>query len=91
MIALGGAIEVAEYGASASEGLAEKAVQALGDRTAVLLRHHGVLGCGATLDEAVTVVELVERIAQIRALTQAIGSPAELPSDISSRNGTCTG
>jgi L-fuculose-phosphate aldolase len=82
VVTLGGAIEVAEYGASASEDLADKAVAALGDRAAVLLRHHGVLGCGEMLDEAVAVVELVERIAQIRALTQALGSPAELPSDI---------
>ena len=82
VVTLGGAVEVAEYGASASEELADNAVAALGDRAAVLLRHHGVLGCGATLDEAVAVVELVERIARIRGLTIALGSPAELPSDI---------
>lgn len=79
---LGGAVEVAEYGASASDDLAEKAVFALGDRAAVLLRHHGVCGAGETLDDAVAVVELVERIAQIRALSVVLGAPCELDAEI---------
>lgn len=82
VVTLGGAVEVAEYGASASEALARSAVAALADRAAVLLRHHGVLATGSELDEAVAVCELVERVARIRALTIALGSPAELPSDI---------
>jgi ribulose-5-phosphate 4-epimerase/fuculose-1-phosphate aldolase len=82
VITLGGAVEVAEYGASASDDLAEKAVAALGDRAAVLLRHHGVLGCGRDLEEALAVVELVERVAQIRAITLSLGAPAVLAEDI---------
>ncbi len=82
VIILGGAVEVAEYGASASDDLAEKAVAALGDRAAVLLRHHGVLGVGADLEEAVAVVELVERVAHIRGLTLTLGEPAQLPDEV---------
>jgi L-fuculose-phosphate aldolase len=82
VLALGGAVEVAEYGASASAGLAEKAVFALGDRAAVLLRHHGVAGVGETLDEAVAVVALVERVAQIHALALTLGAPLELDAAI---------
>lgn len=82
VIAIGGAVEIAEYGASASDELAANAVAALGDRAAVLLRHHGVLVAGADLDEAVATSELVERIAQIRALTVALGAPNELPADV---------
>lgn len=82
VVTLGGAIEVAEYGASASEDLADKAVFALGDRAAVLLRHHGVAGVGESVDEAVAVVELVERIARIRLMTVTLGSPAELDADV---------
>lgn len=82
VVALGGAIEVAAYGASASEELATNAVAALGDRAAVLLRYHGVLGVGADLEEAVSVVELVERVAQIRTLAISIGSDARLPDDV---------
>ncbi len=79
VVAIGGAVEVAEYGASASEELADNAVAALGDRAAVLLRHHGALGVGADLEEAVAVMELVERLAQVRTLTVTLGAPHELP------------
>jgi L-fuculose-phosphate aldolase len=82
VLTLGGQIEVAAYGASASDDLARNAVAALGDRAAVLLRHHGVAGVGATLEEAVDVVELVERIAQIRALSLSLGAHDALDSDL---------
>jgi L-fuculose-phosphate aldolase len=82
VILLGGAVEVAEYGASASEELAEHAVVALGGRGAALLRHHGVVGVGSDLESAASVVELVERIARIRLLTKIMGAPQELPGDV---------
>jgi len=81
VVTLGGAVEVAEYGASASQALADNAVAALGDRAAVLLRNHGVLGVGADLEEAVAVVELVERVARVRLLSEALGG-GELPAAI---------
>jgi L-fuculose-phosphate aldolase len=82
VVTLGGAIEVAEYGASASQDLADHAVEALGERAAVLLRHHGVLAVGADLEEAVAVAELVERVAKVRMLSLQVGAPIELPPDI---------
>jgi L-fuculose-phosphate aldolase len=82
VVLLGGTIEVAEYGASATEELADKAVAALGERAAVMLRHHGVLGAGRDLEEAVQVVELVERVARIRLLTLTLGAPNELPAEV---------
>jgi L-fuculose-phosphate aldolase len=82
VLVLGGAVDVAEYGASASGDLADKAVFALGDRAAVLLRHHGLAGVGETLEEAVAVVELVERVAQIRALTFTLGGARELDATV---------
>jgi L-fuculose-phosphate aldolase len=78
VITLGGGIEVAAYGASASEELADNAVFALGDRAAALLRYHGVVGVGEHLEEATAVVDLVERIAHIRWLTKSLGAPREL-------------
>jgi L-ribulose-5-phosphate 4-epimerase len=73
VITLGGAVSVAEYGTSASEELAEHAVASLADRAAVLLRNHGVVGVGAGLEEAVTVVELVERVAHVTLLSSQLG------------------
>jgi L-fuculose-phosphate aldolase len=82
VLMLGGGVEVAEYAPSASPELADHAVAALGDRAAALLRHHGAVGVGAHLEEAVAVVTLVERIAQIRAITKQLGAPDELLADV---------
>jgi L-fuculose-phosphate aldolase len=82
VLTLGGDIQVAEYGASASEELARNAAVALGDRAAVLLRHHGAIGVGADLDEAVAVVDLVERVAKIALLSRQLGEPRHLPVEI---------
>ncbi len=82
VVILGGAVAVAEYGASASQRLADNAVAALGDRAAVLLRHHGVLGVGSDLEEAVAVVDLVERVAKIRLLSMQLGAAHELPAAV---------
>jgi L-fuculose-phosphate aldolase len=82
VVTLGGAVDVAEYGASASEALAGHAVAALGDRAAVLLRHHGALAVGADLEEAIAVAELVERVAKIRVLSMQFGGGEVLPDAI---------
>ena len=82
VVILGGAVAVAEYGASASQRLADNAVAALGDRAAVLLKHHGVLGVGSDLEEAVAVVDLVERVAKVRLLSMQLGAAHELPSAV---------
>ncbi len=79
VVLLGGPIDVAEYGASASEELADNAVRALGERASVLLRSHGAVSVGRDLDEAVAVAELVERIAQIHVAASLLGGAAELP------------
>lgn len=85
VVILGGAIEVAAYASSASEELAERAVEALGERAAVLLRQHGVVGVGRQLEEAVAVVELVERVAQVHALAGSLGGAVELPPEVVAR------
>lgn len=84
-VVLGGAVEVAEYGAPASEELAERAVGALGDRAAVLLRNHGAVGVGRTLDEALAAVTLTERVAQVQLLAALLGGAGELPADVVAR------
>jgi len=82
VLGLGGAVEVAAYGSSASEELAERVVAALGMRAAALLRSHGVVGVGADLDEAVAVVELVERVARVVLSAEAIGGAHALAPEI---------
>jgi L-fuculose-phosphate aldolase len=60
-----GCVRTAPPAAAGSAALADGAVGALGDAKAVLLGGHGVLAVGATVEEAVTAAEVVERHAQI--------------------------
>lgn len=69
----GGNIEVAEYALPGTAELAEAAVRALGDRQAVLLANHGVVGCGGSLREAMLACELVEKAAQILICAHSLG------------------
>jgi len=82
VLALGGAVEVARYASSASEELARNAIDGLGDRAAVLLEHHGVVGVGGDLDEAIAVVDLVERVARIYQAGRSLGNARVLPDEV---------
>jgi L-ribulose-5-phosphate 4-epimerase len=79
---LGGTVPVTEYAMSGSQELAEKACAVFGEGNAVLLRNHGVLGVGADLEEAASVCELVERLAQIYVLALGLGPVTPLPEPV---------
>jgi L-fuculose-phosphate aldolase len=79
VVAVGGAVPVAEYAMSGSRELADKACAALGEGNAVLLRNHGMLGVGADLAEAASVCELVERLAHVYVLALGLGRATPLP------------
>ena len=82
VVGLGGGVRVAEFGLSGSDDLADKAVDALGERQAVLLRCHGVLGVGRDLNEVMAVVGQVERVAKIYLLARSLGEVVPLPANI---------
>lgn len=77
---VGGSVDVAEYALPGTELLAQNIVKALGNKNAVLMANHGVVGCGQTLDEAMLACELVEKAAQIYIYANQIGG-AQLLSD----------
>ena len=85
VVILGGPVEVAAYGSSASEELADNCAGALGDRASVLLRNHGAVAVGRNLDEAVATAELTERIARVYLLAAALGGAHELAPAIVAR------
>jgi L-fuculose-phosphate aldolase len=60
----GPSVRTAPYAPSGSDEIATTTVEALGDREAVLLGHHGVLATGATPAVALEVCAAVERAAQ---------------------------
>lgn len=58
---VGGTIRTAPFAPSGTGGIAAGAVEALGDGHAVLLARHGVVGVGASLEEALGVCVAIER------------------------------
>jgi L-fuculose-phosphate aldolase len=63
--AVGGPVRTAPYARTGSDEIAAAAVKALGDRRAVLLGRHGVVGAGPTPAGALTTCVVVERQAQL--------------------------
>lgn len=63
--AAGGPVLTAPYAPTGSEEIAAAAVEALGDRSAVLLGRHGVVGVGRTATDALATCVVVERQAQL--------------------------
>jgi L-fuculose-phosphate aldolase len=56
--------------------------RALGSRRAVLLKNHGVVVTGASIEEVVISTIMLENAAQIQMITEAAGTPApEFPLD----------
>lgn len=78
---VGGAVEVAEYALPGTEELAQNTVKALGNRYAVLMANHGLVGVGVNVEEAFTVCQVVEKSARIYAMARALGKPAIIPPD----------
>src|SRR5690606_14470173 len=75
-------VPVAEYATFGTPELAEKAIEALPPNgKAVLLKHHGVLTVGASVEEAFRIASVVEYAAEIYYLSLQIGNPPILPDD----------
>ncbi len=64
-LAAGGAVATARFAPTGSDEVAAAAVEALGERRAVLLGRHGVLALGDSPARALDVCAIVERQAQI--------------------------
>jgi L-fuculose-phosphate aldolase len=75
---VGGAVNVAEYTLPGTETLADHAVQALGNKCAVLLASHGLVGAAATSAEALKVCQVVEKTAQAALFARLLGPVHEL-------------
>jgi L-fuculose-phosphate aldolase len=76
---VGGTIRVASYAPSGTDELARNAVEALGDKKAVILANHGVVACGSSLEEALAVLGYVERAAKVAVYSMLIGGVHPLP------------
>jgi L-fuculose-phosphate aldolase len=75
---VGGAVDVAEYTLPGTESLAQNALLALKDKSAVLLASHGLVGAAATVAEALKVCQIVEKTAQAALYARLLGPVHEL-------------
>jgi L-fuculose-phosphate aldolase len=80
MVAMAGGSNVrcAGYAMFGSEELAEAAVEAMQDRWACLLAHHGLLAAGHSLERALAVAREVEFLADIYLRLLPLGEPERL-------------
>ena len=75
----GGEIFPSQYANNGTEELAQSAVNALEGRRACLLRNHGVLAIGDSLQDARYVASIVEFCAKIQYFATSIGNPDIVP------------
>jgi L-fuculose-phosphate aldolase len=73
-----GHVPVAGYALPTGEQLAESVVPYIQDSRGILLRFHGAVTFGATIDEAGRLMETLEHVAQIDLLTRQLGSSETL-------------
>lgn len=79
VVYLGGEIGVAQHAMPGSQELAKNAVVALGEKCAVLLANHGVVGVGRDMREAFTTCELVEQLAMVYVAARCLGQVHTVP------------
>jgi len=80
-VAGGNSIRCAGYATFGTQALSDLALVALEDRSACLLEHHGVIACGAELDQALALAIEVEHLARIYLAVRTLGQPRLLPDD----------
>ena len=79
--ASGGAVRTAPYARPGTEALADVTSDALADRGACFLRHHGLLAIGATLHHAYNAASVTEGAAEVYLRARAFGPVPELPEE----------
>ncbi len=72
---VGSSIEVSKYALPGSKELARIAAEALRNKNATLLANHGVVCVGDSLEEALDILRILERSAEIYILAKIIGNP----------------
>jgi len=85
VVQIGGGVKVSKFARAGSEALAKNIVNALGHRKAALVANHGVVACGKNLEDAVTILFAVEKMAMLYILARTIGEPHVLPPDVVNR------
>lgn len=80
-VPLGGVVRVAEYATFGTPELAANVLAALEGRVAALMRNHGSVAYGASVEEACGRLEAVEWLAEVYRRAAALGTPRLLTPD----------
>ncbi len=72
---LGGAPRTAPYATFGSQELADYVVEALKGRNAAMMRNHGSVAYGPTMDKAIHSLELLEWLAELYWRAASLGTP----------------
>lgn len=80
-VPLGGVVRVAEYATFGTPELAANVLAALDNRVAALMRNHGSVAYGASVEEACGRLETVEWLAEVYRRAAALGTPRLLTDD----------
>ncbi|MHB8169989.1 MAG: class II aldolase/adducin family protein [Thermincolia bacterium] len=75
---IGGGIDIAPYALPGTSQLAQGAVQAMGEKNAVLLANHGAVAVGKDLAKALNTVFMIEKSARIFVHASSLGQPIVL-------------
>ena len=68
-------VKCAKYATYGSEELAQNALDAIGNRNAVLLGNHGLIALGTDIQRAFSTAEHLEFVSEIYYLTKTLGQP----------------
>jgi L-fuculose-phosphate aldolase len=77
-LGLGGAPRTAAYATFGSQQLADNVIEALQGRNAAMMQNHGSIAYGATMDQAVERLELLEWLAELYWRAASMGTPKVL-------------
>lgn len=80
-VAGGDSVPLVPYFTFGTEALSQAVAAALADRQACLLANHGLVAAGATLAEAMKVVQEIESLCEVYLRALAVGEPHVLGAD----------
>ncbi len=83
MVAIAGGVDVplVPYNTFGTEALSQGVGQALRERDACLLAHHGLVSASATLAQAMKVMQEIETLCEVYLKALAVGEPALLSAE----------
>lgn len=85
VIFLGGSVDISEFAVAHSTEFSINAINGMGTKNGVLMANHGTLVCGRTIEDAIKMAELVEKLAFIYTGAEQLGQVYDIKETSCSR------